>query len=259
MHELVDSHIHLDHASFAADRDEVIARARASGVEALVIPAVDRHSWPGIRQMCSSGRSLYPAYGVHPLFVEHHAATDVHELSAWLGAGDAVAIGEIGLDFHEQAPDRDTQRHFFKAQLQQAREHKLPVIVHARAAFEEVILTLRDAGTLRGVVHSFSGSQEQASRLWDMGFCLGIGGPVTYPRARRLRQIVANMPAEFLLLESDAPDQPDADIRGQRNEPARVAMIAQCVADLRGEPLSALAATTTANANRLFGIDNRRR
>lgn len=257
MHAIVDSHVHLDHAAFDADRLQVLARAQANGIDTLVIPGVDRDGWAAIRRLCAGDHRLRAAYGLHPLFVDHHAPEDVQALSAWLDAGDAVAIGEIGLDFHPGAPDRDRQRHFFKAQLQLARERELPVIVHARAAFEEASLTLRDVGGLRGVVHSFSGSQEQATRLWELGFCLGIGGPVTYPRARRLRGIVARMPGEFLLLESDAPDQPDAGIRGQRNEPARVAGIAQCIAELRGESLATLAATTTANARRLFGLDAR--
>ena len=255
MQTIVDSHAHLDHAAFTADRQQVIARARASGVEMLVIPAVDQTSWTGIRQLCATDRHLYPAYGLHPLCVGNCASTDVHALSAWLDAGDAVAIGETGLDFHAQSPDRELQRQYFKAQLQLARERDLPVIVHGRGAFEEVILSIREAGTdLRGVVHSFSGSQQQAGRLWDMGFSIGIGGPVTYERAQRLRRIVANMPVEFLLLESDAPDQPDAGIRGQRNEPARVAAVARCVAGLRGESPATLAAATTANACRLFGL-----
>ncbi len=130
--------------------------------------------------------------------------------------------------------------------------------MHARRALEEVSLALREVGGLRGVVHSFSGSQEQAARLWSMGFYLGIGGPITYPRAQRLRRIVTHMPSEFLLLESDAPDQPDANHRGQRNEPARVAGIAQCIAMLRSEPVATLAATTSANACRLFGLDRPR-
>jgi len=254
MHALVDSHAHLDHAAFDADRAQVLMRAQAHGVDALIIPGVDRDGWAGIRHLCAGDSHLHAAYGLHPLFIGHHAPGDVQALSAWLDAGDAMAIGEIGLDFHAEIPDHDLQRHFFRAQLQLARERGLPVIVHARAAFEEAILTLREVGGLRGVVHSFSGSQQQAERLWELGFCLGIGGPVTYPRARRLRQIVANMPGEFLLLESDAPDQPDAGIRGQRNEPARVADIARCVAGLRGETLSTLAATTTTNARRVFGL-----
>lgn len=250
---LVDSHVHLNHAAFDADRAQVLDRACAAGVEAFVVPAVDAASWPQIRQLGARRDCIMPAYGLHPLFIEQHAPTDVDALSSWLEAGDAVAVGEIGLDFHADTTDRVAQRHYFTAQLQLARAHRLPVIVHARRALEEVILTLRNFAGLEGVVHSFSGSQQQAERLWQLGFHLGIGGTVTYPRAQRLRRIVANMPVEFLLLESDAPDQPDVDHRGQRNEPARVADIAQCVATLRAEPVATLAATTSANARRLFG------
>ncbi|MEO5810751.1 MAG: TatD family hydrolase [Rhodanobacter sp.] len=250
----VDSHVHLDHATFDPDRAQVLLRAYAAGVETLVVPAVDAASWPQIRQLSAHDRRIVPAYGLHPLFIEHHARTDVDALSSWLEFGDAAAVGEIGLDFHDDATDASEQRHYFTTQLQLARERNLPVIVHARRALEEVILTLRKVSNLRGVVHSFSGSQQQAEQLWRMGFCLGIGGTVTYPRAQRLRRIVATMPGEFLLLESDAPDQPDVEHRGQRNEPARLAGIAQCIATLRGEPVAVIAATTSANARQLFGL-----
>ena len=232
----------------------MLERACAAGIEALVVPAVDVTSWASIRELSASNHRIAPAYGLHPLFLGHDAPADVDALSSWLDADDAVAVGEIGLDFHLNTANHPAQRCYFIAQLQLARERNLPVIVHARRALEEVILTLRNFVGLRGVVHSFSGSQQQAERLWQTGFHLGIGGTVTYPRAQSLRRIVANMPGEFLLLESDAPDQPDADHRGQRNEPARVAGIAQCVATLRDVPVAALAATTTGNARRLFGL-----
>lgn len=253
MHELVDSHVHLDHIDFAADRAAVIERARHAGIGAMVIPGVDRASWPRIKTLCTDWSGLFPAFGLHPLFLTPEAPDQVEALDSWLRDA-AVAVGEIGLDFHVEGADRMLQQQVFDSQLQLARQRNLPVIVHARSALEEVILTLRRTGGLRGVIHSFSGSLQQATRLWDMGFCLGIGGPVTYPRAQRLRGIVAHMPAEFLLLESDAPDQPDAGHRGQRNEPARVAVIAQCVATLRGESLETVAAVTSANARRLFGF-----
>ncbi len=128
------------------------------------------------------------------------------------------------------------------------------MIVHARRATEEVIQALRRTGGLRGVVHSFSGSPEQARQLWDMGFLIGLGGPLTYPRANRLRTLAATMPLDFLLLETDAPDQPDAAIRGQRNEPARLPGIAATIAGLRGQAVEEIAARTTDNARRLFNL-----
>ncbi|KRE92437.1 DNAase [Frateuria sp. Soil773] len=254
MNELADSHVHLDDRAFDDDRDEVVARAMAAQVRTLVIPGVDIHSWPRIKTLCTPGSGLFAAYGLHPLFLDRHREAHVAELPSWLEDHPAVAVGEIGLDFHDPALDPERQRFFFRRQLDVAREHRLPVIVHARNALEEVIQTLRRLPGLRGVVHSFSGSEQQARQLWDMGFCVGIGGPVTYERAQRLRRIVSGMPVEFLLLESDAPDQPDADHRGQRNEPARLAGILRCVAQLRGETEAAVAAATTANVRRLFGL-----
>ena len=135
-----------------------------------------------------------------------------------------------------------------------ARDHAHPAIVHARRAVDAVIAMLRDVGGLRGVVHSFSGSEQQAEQLWKLGFCLGIGGPVTYERAQRLRRIVATMPIEFLMLETDAPDQPDASHRGQRNEPARWNAVRDCIAELRGISQASLSEATSSNAARLFVI-----
>lgn len=254
---LIDSHVHLDDAAFAIDRDAVIERADQAGVEAMIVPGVDAESWPRIKALCAKHTHLHPAFGLHPMFLGKHVPAHVDALSSWLDEENAVAVGEIGLDFHVEGLDRELQRDFFQRQLQLARQRNLPVIVHARGALEEVSLTLRRTGGLRGVVHSFSGSEQQAQHLWDIGFHLGIGGPVTYPRAQRLRRIVAQMPIEFLLLESDAPDQPDAAHRGERNEPARIADVLQCIAALRGEPEAHVATATSANARRLFALDRR--
>src|SRR5690606_30121455 len=150
--------------------------------------------------------------------------------------------------------DRDQQYHYFNAQLELARDHDLPVIVHARRAFDEVAACLRRIGGLRGVVHSFSGSRQQAEQFWKLGFSLGIGGPLTYPRARRLRDIVARMPGEFLLLETDSPDQPLHGHQGQRNEPALLVEVLTVAASLRQQSEADLTAETTANARRLFNL-----
>jgi TatD DNase family protein len=254
MIKIVDSHAHLDDGSFESDLDAVMTRATEAGIAHVVIPATDRTSWMPIRDLCGNYPQTHPAYGLHPMFLGEDAPTHVDALSSWLDDHHAVAVGEIGLDFHVDGVNHDLQRHVFARQLDIARGHELPVIVHARGALEEAILTLRRAGGLRGVVHSFSGSEQQAQHLWDIGFCLGIGGPVTYDRARRLRRIVSRMPLDFLLLESDAPDQPGVAHRGQRNEPARVADVLRCIAGLRDESEAEIAAATTANAHRLFGF-----
>jgi TatD DNase family protein len=251
---LADTHVHLDDIAFDADRQTVVERARAAGVTLQVIPGVDAASWPRIQALCTPGSGLYPAYGMHPMFLDQHRPEHLAELSQWLKTQRPVAVGEIGLDFHVDGLDAEDQRDYFRQQLALAREFDLPVIVHARAALDEVTASLRRIGNLRGVVHSFAGSQQQAEQLWKLGFHLGIGGPVTYERAQRLRRIVANMPIEYLLLESDAPDQPLSTHRGERNEPAYVAEVLQHLAALRGETPEAVATATTANVRRLFGI-----
>ena len=254
MHALVDTHVHLDDSSFDGDRNAVITRARAAGVTTQVVPGVDARSWESIRQLCDSHPGLYPAYGLHPMFLAQHHPEHLDALPGWLADGGAVAVGEIGLDFFVDGLSPEDQRFYFHRQLDIAREAQLPVIVHARKALEEVTLALRRAGGLRGVVHSFSGSAEQARQLFELDFCIGIGGPVTYERAQRLRHIVAGMPIEYLLLETDSPDQPLATHRGQRNEPAFIVEVLETVAQLRSESAEAIAAATSANAARLFGV-----
>ncbi|WP_426284838.1 TatD family hydrolase [Luteibacter sp. E-22] len=254
MLDLVDSHAHLDDASFDGDRGRMFDRSAEAGVRRWVVPAIDRGNWEGVERLASSRPGVFPAYGLHPLFLEHHRDTHLDELPDWLEGHGAVAVGEIGLDFYVDGLDPARQRDLFVRQLHIAKEHDLPVIVHARRAFEETIHTLRRIGGLRGVVHSFSGSEEQARQLFDLGFHIGIGGPVTYDRANRIRRIVSDMPLQWLLLETDAPDQPCANHRGERNEPAYMLDVLKTIAGLRGEPEVDIATATTANATSLFAL-----
>jgi TatD DNase family protein len=251
---LIDSHSHIDAGEFDGDRAAAIARARAAGVAAQIVPAVDSASWPGLLELCRREHGLYPAWGLHPTFLAGHRPEHLDLLRDWLRRQRPVAVGECGLDFWVDGLDRDAQQRYFLAQLALARDFDLPVIVHARKAYDAVTAALRRIGGLRGVVHSFSGSLEQARALWALGFHLGIGGPVTYARARRLRGIVSAMPVEYLLLETDSPDQPLCGHQGERNEPARLVGVLATVAALRGDSPAQLAAATTANARRLFGL-----
>lgn len=251
---LVDSHSHFDAQEFDADRRAVHARAVAAGVQAQVVPAVDAAGWPWLKAVCAELPGLYPAYGLHPMYLDAHRPEHLTELRGWLDREGPIAVGECGLDFFVEGLDAEAQQLYFDAQLRLAREFDLPVIVHARRAVDAVIASIRRVGGLRGVVHSFSGSAEQASQLHKLGFLLGIGGPVTYERANRLRGLVAAMPIEQLLLETDSPDQPGAGHRGERNEPAHLVEVLDVVAILRGIPREELASATTANAERLFGL-----
>jgi len=250
---LVDSHCHLDAGEFDPDRREVIGRAQRAGVARQLVPAVTAASWPKLREVCGQAPGLFPAYGLHPVFLDAHCEADLATLAEWIQREKPRAIGECGLDYFLDGLDRDRQQLFFDGQLRLARDFQLPVIVHARRAVDAVIASIRRVGGLTGVVHSFSGSPEQAALLYRHGFLLGLGGPVTYDRAQRLQRIARDIPLEQLLLETDAPDQPDAGIRGQRNEPARLPVIAAHIARLRGMDVDALAKATTENAQRLFG------
>ncbi|HEY5972817.1 MAG TPA: TatD family hydrolase [Pseudoxanthomonas sp.] len=251
---LVDSHCHLDAPEFDADRDAVIGRARDAGVTRQILPAIDAQGWPRLREICASNAGLFPAYGLHPMYLSSHRREHLDDLGEWIASEKPVAVGECGLDFFVEGLDAEAQQVYFDGQLILARDFDLPVIVHARRAVDAVIASFKRIGGLRGVVHSFSGSPEQARQLWQLGFLVGIGGPATYERANRLRGLVARMPLEYLLLETDAPDQPDSEIRGQRNEPARLSFICETIARLRGEDPVAIAAATTANAERLFNL-----
>lgn len=254
MRELVDTHCHLDVPEFDADRDAVVARARAAGVTRQIVPAIEAATWPALRDACAKDAGLFPAYGLHPLLLATHREEHLRELREWIERERPVAIGECGLDYWVEDLDRDQQSTYFDAQLRLAREFDLPVVVHARRAVDAVMASIKRVGNLRGVIHSYAGSEEQARQLADLGFLIGIGGPVTYERANRVRRVAATVPIDTLLLETDAPDQPNSDRRGERNEPACMTRVLEVIAGLRDEDPAVIAAATTRNAERLFGL-----
>lgn len=251
---LFDSHSHLDAPDFDGDREAVLRRARDAGVAEQLVPAVDHDSWPKLREICAADPGLHPAYGLHPMYLSQHRPEHLPALREWIVRERPRAIGECGMDFFVDGLDAEQQRYYLRKQLELAREFDLPVVLHARRAVEEITAMLRGIGGLRGVIHSYSGSEEQARQLFGLGFMLGIGGPVTYDRAKRLHRLVAAMPLEFLLLETDSPDQPDALHRGQRNEPAQLTLVLETVARLRNADPDELASATSANARRLLRL-----
>lgn len=251
---LIDSHSHFDAAEFDADRAAAHARALAAGVDVQIVPAVGAAGWPKLKAVCTLFPGLHAAYGLHPMYLADHRPEHLRQLRDWIEREHPVAVGECGLDFFVEGLDADAQHACFDGQLRLAREFGLPVIVHARRAVDAVLAAIRRYPGLRGVVHSFSGSAEQAAQLHKLGFLLGIGGPVTFTRANRLRGIVASMPLEQLLLETDSPDQPGAAQRGQRNEPAHLLEVLDVIATLRNVPREEIASATSANARRLFAL-----
>ncbi len=251
---LIDSHIHLDDTRFDSDRDEVINRARQAGVVAQIIPGVTASGWHKINHISAAHHDIFYAYGLHPMFMSEHKREDIEQLKIRLAKDNPVAVGECGLDFFVARPDKNGQREYFQAQIEIARDADLPLIIHARKAMDEVTSMLAKSGYHKGVVHSFSGSEQQAKRLIDLGYLISLGGPVTHERAKRLHKILISLPLDTLLLETDAPDQPGADHRGERNEPAFITEVLSTFNRLRGETAEHIAEVTTQNALNLFKL-----
>ena len=249
--QLYDSHCHLADARFKGVQRDVLLRAQDAGVSALVSVAALAGDWPRLLRLRRRFPYVAVAYGLHPWF--EHDVRALVRLPQWLRRGGAVAVGECGLDFGEGRAARAVQEALLVPQLRLARELDLPVILHAHKSEDVLAMHLARLPGVRGVVHGFHGSAQQAERFLQLGFYLGIGAAVTWPRAQRLRGVVASLPLERLLLESDAPDQPPCG-RDPPNEPAFVRDTLNVLAGLRGVESKVVAAQTWQNAASLFGV-----
>ena len=252
--ELIDSHCHLDDDRFDLDRDAVVASANSLNIAKIIIPATTANRWAKVKQVAGEYEGVYPSYGLHPMFVEQHQANHIRELDEWLDREKPVAVGECGLDFFNSRTDEKWQKQLFNEQLQLAVNHQLPVIVHARKAMDEVISLLRKNTPVGGVIHSFAGSLQQARQIIDLGFKLGIAATVGFERAKKLRSVVASVPDYGLLLESDAPDQPGAAHRGERNEPAYIVEHLKTIATLRNIADAELTEVLQRNSYQVFRL-----
>ncbi|WP_207062598.1 TatD family hydrolase [Motiliproteus sp. SC1-56] len=233
---LFDTHCHLDFPTFDADREAILAACEQAGVARILLPGVEAAHWNRLQACCEGRDGLYPALGVHPGFVAGHDRSDLERLDALLSDGKALAVGEIGLDFWVGRETEKEQIWWLEAQLDLARAHRLPVLLHVRKAHDQVLKRLRHWQVPRGgVVHAFSGSTQQAEQYLALGFRLGVGGGVTYPRAKRLRGQVAQLPLEAWVLETDAPDMPLCGCQGQRNRPDLLPRVLASFASLREE------------------------
>lgn len=256
---LIDTHCHLDFPQFDGWRETELKAAHTAGVRAIVIPGVMAQHWSRLltltEQPVHAGIRLYPALGLHPCFMEAHRPEQLIELEALIQQRqDVVALGEIGLDFQIDA-DRKAQLELFVAQLEIARRLALPVLMHVRKAHDEVLKQLRRLRLPRaGIVHAFSGSEQQAREYAKLGFRLGFGGAISYSRASKLRRLAAELPLEWLVLETDAPDMPLADWRDEPNRPQRVADVAGVIAGLRDIDVSVVAQVTSATARELLAL-----
>ena len=254
--KLIDTHCHLDAAEFDADRTEVMRDARLAGVDTVIVPAVEVANFAAVIGLSAAESGCCYALGIHPMYVDRAADDALDALrSALVERHDdpaLVAVGEIGLDHFVPGLDRERQARFLRAQLKLAREFELPVILHVRQAQDLVLKHLREARVAGGIAHAFNGSTQQARAFTELGFALGFGGAMTFERALRIRGLARELPAQALVLETDAPDIPPAWLRRTRNEPRELSRIAPVLAELRGLSIAEIAQITTENACRVL-------
>lgn len=253
----VDTHCHFDFPPFAGDEEQSLRRAAESGVERILIPAVAARYFDRILTLAQRWPALYAALGLHPLYIADHEDEDLASLETQLRAPHAklAAVGEIGLDLYMDSPQFERQRRLLSAQLALAKRYDLPVMLHSRRSHDRLAALLRRSDVPRtGVVHGFAGSVDQAQAFVRLGYFIGVGGTITYPRANKTRQAVARLPLAWLLLETDAPDMPVCGYQGQPNRPERVAQVFQALCALRPEPPQAIAEAIYDNTRRLFQL-----
>ncbi|MCD9115973.1 TatD family hydrolase [Pseudomonas bijieensis] len=255
--ELIDTHTHLDFPDFDADRPALLAESRALGVRQMVVLGVYRDNWQRVWDLVQSDPDLHAALGLHPVYLDQHRPEDLAQLREWLsrlaGHRQLCAVGEIGLDYYIETLDRERQQALFEAQLQLAAEFELPALIHVRRSHAAVTATLKRIGLKRGgIIHAFAGSFEEAREYIKLGYKLGLGGAATWPQALRMHRVLAKLPLEAVVLETDSPDMAPAMFPGQRNSPAHLPAICEALAGIMALSPERLAEASTANARELF-------
>jgi TatD DNase family protein len=255
---LIDTHTHLDFPDFATDRAALMQRARTSGVQEVVVLGVQQRNWQRVWDLMQTDPRLYAALGLHPVYLDQHRPEHLVQLRDWLerlaGHRQLCAVGEIGLDYWIPALDRERQQELFEAQLQMASDFALPALLHVRRSHAPVTAALKRFRLARpGIIHAFSGSREEAREYLKLGFRLGLGGAATWPQALRLRKVIAQLPLEGVVLETDSPDMAPAMYPNLRNSPEHLPAIAQALAQIMGIAPEKLVEASTRNAREVFG------
>ena len=252
---IVDSHCHLDFPDFDEERPAVIQRALDAGVERMVTICTKLRLEPQVRAIAEEYDPVFYAAGTHPMSAADEPLATVDELIALAQHPKFVGIGETGLDYHYTADSKDIQQQSLQVHIDAARETKLPLIIHARAADDDMAQILRDAyqnGAFTCVMHCFSSSAALAEAALDLGFYLSMSGIAAFPKSQELRDIFATAPIDRVLVETDSPYLAPPPLRGKRNEPAYTAHTAKVGAEVFGLSYADFAAQTTANFDRLF-------
>ncbi|MDD4907876.1 MAG: TatD family hydrolase [Candidatus Omnitrophica bacterium] len=251
---LIDTHCHLDFPEFDPDRDDVLRRAHENDVKILINIG---SSLAGSRNSVALSRkyeNIYAAAGIHPHEADNFKDTDVDVLKGLSADPKVVAIGEIGLDFYKNYSSADNQKRMFRALLALAKEACLPVVIHSRQADEDMLVVLKEALPLKGVIHCFSGDERFMDECLKMGFYISFTCNITYKKADNLREMVKRVPLERLLLETDAPYLSPQEFRGRRNEPLYVKNLADEISRLKGESIESISSITSSNAIQLFNL-----
>ncbi len=251
---LIDTHAHLYLPQFDEDRSEVIARARAAGVERVYLPNIDLDSVASMLELERAEPGFcFPMMGLHPCSVKDDWEQQLAGVERWLAERSFAAVGEIGLDLYWDKSTLDAQREAFRRQVRWAKELGLPIVIHSREATRQVLDLLKEEqdDRLRGIFHCFSGSAEEARETVELGFYLGIGGVLTFKNSG-LREAIAEIGLEHLVLETDAPYLAPVPYRGKRNESAYVRLVAEHLAKVKNRPLEEVEAQTTTNALKIF-------
>ncbi|GKU77107.1 putative metal-dependent hydrolase YabD [Paenibacillus sp. L3-i20] len=254
---LFDTHTHLDSYKFDEDREEVIERARAAGVDLMINIGFDRETIPTTMALAEKYEFIYAAVGWHPVESIHMKPEDLEWIEGLCSHKKVVAIGEIGLDYHWDTSPKDVQQRVFREQIRLARKVGKPIVIHNRDAHEDILRILKEekASEVGGVMHCFSGSLETAKQCLDMNFYISFGGPVTYKNAKVPKEVLAQVPLDRLLIETDSPYLTPHPYRGKRNETSYVALIAQAAAEIKGKTVEEIALITTSNGKKCFGIE----
>lgn len=253
----IDTHCHFDFPPFTGDETASIARAAQAGVRQIIVPATEADNFARVLGLAAQYAPLYAALGLHPIVIERHEEESLARLEACLAKRDAklIAVGEIGLDLYREDPQFERQISLLEAQLRLAKRYDLPVILHSRRTHDKLAMLLKKHALPRtGVVHGFAGSLQQAERFVQLGYKIGVGGTITYPRASKTRDVMAQLPLSALLLETDAPDMPLNGFQGQPNRPEQAALVFTALCELRSEPAEEIANTMFCNTKEVFAI-----
>jgi len=253
---LIDTHTHLDSHQFDEDRAEVIERARAAGVHKLINIGFNRETIPTTIELAEKYDFIYAVVGWHPVDSIDMREEDLAWIASLCDHEKVVAIGEIGLDYHWDTSPKETQQKVFRQQIQLAKQKKMPIVIHNRDAHEDIVRILKEenAQEVGGVMHCFSGSWETAKKCLDMNFYISFGGPVTFKNARVPKEVLAQVPLDRLLIETDSPYLAPHPFRGKRNESSYVQLVAETAAEITGKTLEEISKISTENALTCFSI-----